>query len=54
MGFSGGGLMTVAAIYRGINNINDSLVLFLSSFLMSLIAVCGFMLAHKALTNEWL
>lgn len=46
--------MTVAAIYRGISSINDAAALFMASFLMSLIAICGFMLAHKGLTDEWL
>jgi len=54
MGLGGGGLLTIAVIFRGQRTLLAYLSLFGSSFVFILIMIGGFMLSHKGLTGDWL
>jgi predicted esterase len=54
MGFSGGGMLTIAVMFKQRTSLTDyAIVFFLSSIIVTLM-ITGFALAHKGLTGDWL
>ena len=54
MGFGGGGLLTIAVLFKDQATLLSYIIVFLLSSLMVTLIISGFALAHKGLTGEWL
>lgn len=54
MGFGGGGLLTIAVLFKDQGGWLSYLIVFLTSSLMIVVMVTGFAMAHKGLTGDWL